>query len=363
MLSVDRLVKTFGAGGHRVHAARGISFDVPEGGFFTLLGPSGSGKTTVLRCVAGLERADGGVVSLGERVVSDPAHGVHVPPDRRGVGMVFQSPTVWPHMSVRRNVAFPLLAARRTGRISRGEAARRADAALDMVRLTGLGGRPASDLSGGQQQRLALARAIAGEPRTLLLDEPLAALDERLRAELRDELRHIQTELRVTTLYVTHDQQEALSLSSLIGVVRDGVVEQVGTPREVYERPSTAFVATLVGAANLVPGVVDARDDGALVVRTAYGALRVPADDRFGPGAGALVVARPQHVALKPGGDSRVASQTYLGDAVEHVVALADGELRVQTPAHEAVAPGTPVTVRFDLDRLALVPAEPDDAR
>jgi iron(III) transport system ATP-binding protein len=363
VLSVEGLAKAFGDGAQRVHAVRGIAIEVPEGGFCTLLGPSGSGKTTVLRCVAGLERADAGVISLAGRVVSDPAHGVHVPPDRRGVGMVFQSPTVWPHMTVRRNVAFPLLATRRTGRISRGEAARRTDEALAMVRLAGLGGRAASDLSGGQQQRLALARAIAGAPRTLLLDEPLAALDEQLRADLRGELRRIQTELGVTTLYVTHDQEEALSLSSLVAVVHGGLVVQAGTPREVYERPATAFVASLVGAANLVPGVVDARDDGVLVVRTRHGALRVPHDDRFRRGADVLVVARPEHLVLEPGGDARVASQTYLGDAVEHVVALAAGEVRARTAAHEALAPGTAVTVRFHGERLALVPPEPDDAR
>lgn len=363
MLAVEGLSKAYGDRGHRVEAVRGADLDVPEGGFFTLLGPSGGGKTTVLRCVAGLERADAGVIALGGRVVADPARGVHVPPDRRGVGMVFQTPTVWPHMSVRENVSFPLVAGRRRGRLSRADVGRRVDAALELVRLGGLGGRAATDLSGGQQQRLALARAIAGEPRLLLLDEPLAALDEGLRAELRDELRRIQRELGVTTLYVTHDQSEALSLSTAIGVLRDGVVEQVGTPRDVYERPATAFVAELVGAVNLVRGVVEGSDNGSLVVRTGHGPLRVRPDTRFAAGARVLVVARPEHVALCAGSDATVVAQTYLGDAVEHVVRLADAELRVRTPVHEALEPGSEIGVRFDGDRLALVPAEEGSAR
>jgi iron(III) transport system ATP-binding protein len=181
MLSVERLEKAYGTGRRRVAAVQGLSFEVPAGAFFTLLGPSGCGKTTTLRGVAGLERIDAGRIVLGGEIVSDPARGVHVPADRRGVGMVFQSPAVWPHMTVRENVALPLVAGPRARRPSRPDAARRVEEALERVRLGGLGARPGTDLSGGQQQRLALARAIVHRPRLLLLDEPLAGLDEQLR--------------------------------------------------------------------------------------------------------------------------------------------------------------------------------------
>jgi iron(III) transport system ATP-binding protein len=357
VLSLERLAKAYsGDGARRVEAVRDINLEVPEGGFFTLLGPSGCGKTTTLRCVAGLERPDAGVISLAGRVVADPARGVHLPPDLRGVGMVFQSPTVWPHMTMRDNVAFPLVSGPRRERPARVEVERRVEAALALVRLDGLGPRPATDLSGGQQQRLALARALAREPRVLLLDEPLSSLDARLRGEVRDELLRIQHELGVTTLYVTHDQTEALALSTQVAVVRDGVVEQIGTPREVYERPRTSFVAGFVGAANLVQGVVDSRDNGTLVVRTGHGVLRVPADERFGVGARVLVVVRPEHVHLEPsGGPGRILAQAFLGDTVEHVVGVAGIELRVRAAAREAVAPGAEVGVRFDDTSLALV--------
>ncbi len=357
MLSVEGLVKTYaGAGRRGVNAVRGVSLEVPEGGLFTLLGPSGSGKTTTLRCVAGLEHPDEGVITLGGRVVSDPARSVHVPADTRGVGMVFQSPTVWPHMTVSENVAFPLVSGPRRGRPSRHDVDRRVAEVLELVQLHGLGARPATDLSGGQQQRLALARALARNPGVLLLDEPLSSLDARLRGDMREELLGIQRELGVTTLYVTHDQAEALALSTRVAVMRDGLIEQEGTPREIYERPATSFVASFVGAANLVRGIVDGRENGALVVRTGHGPIRVPPDERFGDGARVLVVVRPDRVRLEPGsGPGRILAQSYLGETVEQVVGVAGSELRVRVGAGSALAPGVAVTVSFDDDSLVLL--------
>ncbi len=356
MLSIERLAKAFGAGRRRVDAVREVTLDVAPGSVFTLLGPSGCGKTTTLRCVAGLERADAGLISLAGRPVSDPRRRVHVPPNRRGLGMVFQTPTVWPHMTVRENVAFPLVTGPLRERPSRKDVARRVAGALELVRLEGLDSRPATDLSGGQQQRLTLARAIVAEPRMLLLDEPLSALDARLREEIRDDLRRIQQELGLTALYVTHDQHEALSLSHRVAVMRNGRLEQLGAPREIYERPANAFVAGLVGAANLLAGVVSGTADGRVFVETAHGRLTAPADGtRHARGAQVVVVARPESIRLAAGGAARVVSHAFLGDAVELVVRAHGDDLRVRLAPRDALDPGVAVTLTFDNERLAVL--------
>ena len=355
MLSVEGLRKAFRAARKDVVAVNEVTFRVQPGELFTLLGPSGCGKTTTLRAIAGLERLDAGTVTLAGQVVADAAQGVHVSTDRRGLGMVFQSPTIWPHMTVRENVAFPLVAGRRAARPSRSEAGSRVAEALGLVRLDGLEDRPASDLSGGQQQRLALARALVCRPRLLLLDEPLSGLDEGLRLEVREELRSIHRDLGVTMLYVTHDQEEALALSTRIAVMKDGALEQLGTPREVYDRPATAFVAAFVGAANLLPGVVERRENGAGLVRTPHGVLPVPSEERFEPGARVFVVARPEHIGIAGGGASQILSETFLGDSVELRVATAGGELRVRVAPNEALEVGAGAQIRFESAYLTLV--------
>jgi iron(III) transport system ATP-binding protein len=364
VLSIERLRKSFGAGRRCVEAVRDVTLDVAAGSVFTLLGPSGCGKTTTLRCVAGLERADAGVISLAGEPVSDPHGRIHVPAHRRGLGMVFQTPTVWPHMTVGDNVAFPLVTAPLRERLTRREAARRVGAALELVRLEGLEGRAATDLSGGQQQRLTLARALVREPRVLLLDEPLSALDARLREEIREDLRRIQEELGLTALYVTHDQHEALSLSHRVGVMRDGRIEQVGTPREIYERPANAFVAELVGAANLLPGVVSAVGNGRLVVQTDHGPLELTADGvPRTSGERVMVVARPESIRLDPAEDeARVVAHAYLGDTVEIVVHAHGRDLRVRVAPREGLEPGASVGVSFDTERLSVL-AQDDRAR
>ena len=358
MLAVDRLEKAYGAGRRRVVAVRDVSFDVAAGEFFTLLGPSGCGKTTTLRAIAGLERVDGGAVAIGGEPVSDPSRRVHVPVHRRGVGMVFQSAAVWPHMTVYDNVAFPLVAAPRTDRPPRADVARRVDETLELVRLGGLGARPATDLSGGQQQRLALARALVRRPLLLLLDEPLSGLDQQLRQEVRDELRSIQRELGLTVLYVTHDQVEALAVSDRIGVMRDGRLEQVGAPEEVYGHPATSFVARFVGAANLLAGTVLGRENGAVIVRTAQGILHIRADRSFAAGTEVLVVARPEHVRVDPTGSGRVVARSFLGDGVELIVEVGGQELRARVDLDGAPAPGSPAGVRFDDVDLTIVERE-----
>src|SRR5712691_5155532 len=236
----------------QVVAVAGIDLVVSEGEFFTLLGPSGSGKTTLLRLIAGFERPDAGRIELGGRDVTS------VPPYLRDTNTVFQDYALFPHMSVAENIAYGL----RVKHVSRHEREKRVQRALDMVRLTRLGGRRPNQLSGGQRQRVALARAVVNEPEVLLLDEPLGALDLKLRQEMQIELKQIQKEVGITFVYVTHDQEEALTMSDRMAVMSNGQIEQVGSPVEVYERPATEFVAGFIGISNVVD-----RDGKRLVIR------------------------------------------------------------------------------------------------
>lgn len=242
------------AQGRVVRAVRGVDFAVRESRLFTLLGPSGCGKTTTMRCIAGLERPVAGRISLAGEVVSCSRRGVFVAANRRGIGMVFQSYAIWPHLSVFENAAFPL----RVGRVrhSARDIHRKVMHVLEVVGLEAFAQRDAIALSGGQQQRLALARALAMEPRLLLLDEPLSNLDAKLRDRMRFELQRLQLDLGLTAVYVTHDQGEALSLSHEIAVMRDGRIEQIGSPRDIYERPSNRFVADFVGSTNFLDATV-----------------------------------------------------------------------------------------------------------
>jgi putative spermidine/putrescine transport system ATP-binding protein len=225
-----------------VVALAGVDLDIGHGEFFTLLGPSGSGKTTLLRLIAGFENPDGGTIELGGKEISK------VPPYARDINTVFQDYALFPHMSVRQNIEYGL----RVKGVAKSDRRARAERALDQVRLTGLGNRKPANLSGGQRQRVALARAIVNEPQVLLLDEPLGALDLKLRQEMQLELQHVQREVRITFVYVTHDQEEALSMSDRIAVLNHGRIEQVGTPLEVYERPQSDFVAGFIGISNLI---------------------------------------------------------------------------------------------------------------
>src|SRR5690242_18704974 len=256
MLQVENLHKEFAAaGGARVAAVQNVSLSVPEGKLLTLLGPSGCGKATTLRCIAGLERPDSGHIAIGGKTVFDSKEGVLVGPAERGIGMVFQSYAIWPHMSVFENVAFPLRVSR-VRRYGKAEIAVKVKAALETVRLGGFGDRRATQLSGGQQQRLALARGLVAEPRLILLDEPLSNLDAKLREQMRFELKRLQMKLGLTAVYVTHDQSEALALSDEIAVFNQGRVVQRGTPLDIYRNPNCEFVADFVGSTNFLRGSV-----------------------------------------------------------------------------------------------------------
>src|ERR1700759_2347363 len=252
-LEVTDLRKQFAIGRPAID---GVSFNVPAGEIVVLLGPSGCGKTTTLRCVAGLEHPTGGEISIAGRVVSAPARGILVPPRARDLGMVFQSYAVWPHMTVRQNVVYPL---KHRG-VARADAKAKVDEVLALVGLGDYAERPVTSLSGGQMQRVALARSIVYRPKLLLLDEPLSNLDAKLRLRLRDDLRRILKAAGITALYVTHDQTEAVALGDRIGVMRDGKLLQMGTPDEIYNRPADLFVANFTGATNELAGTLVERN-------------------------------------------------------------------------------------------------------
>ncbi len=343
MLRVDGLFTEYPTDrGQVVKAAQDVTFTVAEGRLFTLLGPSGCGKTTTLRSIAGLERPRVGEISVNDRVVYSSSKGVFVSPNRRGFGMVFQSYAIWPHMNVFQNAAFPLevgdsgyargAGAAKRKRFSRTQIRDNVMRVLTAVQLDHLADREATKLSGGQQQRLALARALVMEPALLLLDEPLSNLDAKLREKMRFELKRLQRELKITTVYVTHDQSEALALSHEIAVMNEGRIEQIGSPREIYESPASQFVADFVGNTNFIEGYVVSGfsrtvEGGCCVVRTEIGDVKVSADQELQSDQRVAVSVRPEDVELtetRPDGDNvwegRVEQKVFLGEAVDFQV-------------------------------------------
>lgn len=327
-VTLDAVVKNYGA--HR--ALDTFSLELAPGEFVALLGPSGCGKTTALRALAGLESIDAGSIRLGGDDVS------RLPTNRRDIGMVFQSYSLFPHLTTLENVEFGL----RMRKVARAERRDRAREALSLVGLADRDAHFAHELSGGQQQRVALARALVTRPRVLLLDEPLSALDAKVRVSLREQIRRIQTELGITTLFVTHDQEEALAVADRVAVMNAGRIEQIGTPEQLYRTPATAFVAGFVGLSSQLPGVL--RGDEVEVYGTVLPAL---ADDvADGP---VRVAVRPEDVRLASDGiPASVVSSSFLGSLRRTVVRFDDGVLlSVQHPALDAHVPGATVAVSF----------------
>ena len=325
MLKVTNLKKEFKSDQGEVAAVRGVTFEVAEGEFFTLLGPSGCGKTTTLRCIAGLETVDGGEICIGGKVVSSAQDRTFEPVHLRDIGMVFQSYAIWPHMRVFDNVAYPLKHG--SGRISSDQIKQRTLGALALVKLQEIENRPATDLSGGQQQRVALARALVREPKLLLLDEPLSNLDAKLREEMRLEIRELVKKLRISSVYVTHDQAEALSMSDRVAVMADGEIVQCGMPRDLYLLPETQFVAGFVGISNSFSGIVaeDSSADGLVQVETTLGRIGCKAPQAMCKGRRLYASVRPENLSLstsRPDNSQNVfegivTRVTFLGDSVE----------------------------------------------
>jgi spermidine/putrescine transport system ATP-binding protein len=335
ILELRRLSKRFGD----FAAVDDLSLEIAAGEFLTLLGASGSGKTTTLRMIAGFEPPTAGEIFMAGTPIAA------LPPFKRDINTVFQHYALFPHMSVRENIGYGL----RMQGVPAAEREERVTRALEMVKLEELGRRAPRQLSGGQQQRVALARALVNRPRVLLLDEPLGALDLKLRKEMQLELKHLQTHLGITFIYVTHDQEEALTMSDRIVLMRQGRIAQIGTPRELYDRPASRYVADFIGETNLLPGVVVESGDGMVVLRAGGTTLRALSDARLAPGAEAWLTVRPEAIELIDSevirdGWNRVAGTVreavYAGSTLRVHVALESGQRLV---AHVTSSTGVPI--------------------
>jgi iron(III) transport system ATP-binding protein len=334
MIKLTGLVKRFPGRTVTTNAVDGLDLEVPEGMLVTLLGPSGCGKTTTLRMIAGLERPDGGEITIGDQVLSAPERGIFLGAHKRPIGIVFQSYAIWPHMTVFDNVAFPLRVER--PRVSRGDIRTRSLAALDLVGLADLADRPAPALSGGQQQRVALARALVREPKVLLLDEPLSNLDAGLRDRMRDEIRAVQQRLAITTVFVTHDQDEALAISDRVVVMNNGRIVEQGLPQEIYTSPRSEFTARFLGVSNTVVGTVRSVTADAVEVHVSAGLLRCRSCEGIAAGDQVSVFLRPESFRLSrkqpqvPCWEGQVEFSIYHGDSWDYHVRVEDQTLKVR---------------------------------
>jgi iron(III) transport system ATP-binding protein len=349
--------------GQVVKAAQNVSFEVPQGKLFTLLGPSGCGKTTTLRSIAGLERPRAGEIAVDGRIVYSSDKKTFVAPNKRNFGMVFQSYAIWPHMTVFENAAFPLQVG--NGKLGKQQIRDKVMRVLSTVALDHLADREATKLSGGQQQRLALARALAMEPQLLLLDEPLSNLDAKLRERMRFELKRLQRELRLTTVYVTHDQSEALALSHEIAVMNEGQIVQVGSPRDIYERPQNRFVADFVGSANFLDATVSARAEqpDSYHVQTAIGLLECRAVEQLREGDRVVISVRPEDVqasAERLAGanvlEGTVDAKIFLGESLEFQFRVGDALLLARVHPSFSPTVGTRVHLRIDPEKCIAIP-------
>jgi iron(III) transport system ATP-binding protein len=342
-IRVVGLAKAFG----KVRAVDGVSFEVAAGSLVSLLGPSGCGKTTTLRLVAGLETPDAGEVYVGTRLLTSAARGVFLPPEKRRMGMVFQSYAIWPHMTVFENIAFPL----RARRVPAGEIRERVMALLGSLGLDGFHDRPAPLLSGGQQQRVSLGRALVANPDVLLLDEPFSNLDARLREEMRLELKEVQARVGVTTLFVTHDQTEAMILSDRVLVMSAGRIAQEGEPQEVYERPRSRFIMDFLGQVNHVNARVGRGADGvdvACLEDVAGAEVPLPPDGIWQQGDAVVLAFRPVDVEVGPASRDGpwhgvIRAAVYLGERVEYVVQIGGSRIRAFGGVRERMSKGSPV--------------------
>lgn len=347
-IRLEDIVKRFGS----LEAVNHVSLEIHDGELFTLLGPSGCGKTTILRLIGGFHKADAGEVYFGDRAVTP------IPPYERNIGMVFQNYALWPHMTITDNITYGL----KLKKFPRAEIADKVSAVLRLVNLTGLEKRYPGQLSGGQQQRVALARALVLNPDVLLLDEPLSNLDAKIRIQVRAEIRKLQKELKITTIYVTHDQEEALTLSDRIAVIDHGKLQQIGAPRDLYERPENSFVADFIGINNLIPGEVQemiAAEQG-MKVQTKAGSITCSIHGRFRPGDRCVVSVRPETASIGQKGSPQegmnsmsgvVSFAYYMGNTIRYDVEMNQDILfKVDIPnpwGYEPFAIGEKVYVSF----------------
>ncbi len=355
MVEIEHLYKHFGP----ETAVSDVTLSIVDGEFVTLLGPSGCGKTTTLRCVAGLERPDAGEIRIGSDVVASAEKGIFLNPEQRNIGMVFQSYAVWPHMTVFDNVAYGLKVRKASSQDIKTKTAK----ALELVGLDHLAERFATKLSGGQRQRVALARAIVYEPRVILFDEPLSNLDAKLREQMRTELVRLQHEVGITSIYVTHDQSEALVMSDRIVVMDKAVIQQIGDPETIYAQPANAFVANFIGVANLMQGVKLGREGKATVIEIALGdglqplRLKAVGAEHAASGQSLFLSVRPEDFALATapppasvtnGFEGQVIDTIYLGNFLECRVQVGIHEIGIQIDHFENLAHGQTVYLSFE---------------
>ncbi len=363
MLNVQALYKEYpNEHGQIVKAAQNITFEVPLGKLFTLLGPSGCGKTTTLRSIAGLEKPDSGEISVSGRIVYSSDKKIFIAPNRRGFGMVFQSYAIWPHMTVFENAAFPLRVGNK--KYSRQQIQEKVMRVLHAVALDGLESREATKLSGGQQQRLALARALVMEPQLLLLDEPLSNLDAKLRERMRFELKRLQRDLGITTVYVTHDQSEALALSHQIAVMNEGHIVQVGTAREIYELPQNQFVADFIGSTNFLSGTVVAAQKEAnhFKVHTESGDLVAYSVDSLRKGENVVISIRPENIYVseqRPDAvniwQATVTLKIFLGEYLDFQLKVGDRLLQARVHPSLKTPVGNKVYLGMDPEKCVAI--------
>lgn len=355
-IKIDGVGKVYGAGTTAFTALRDVSLDIKDNEFFTLLGPSGCGKTTLLRCIAGFETVTSGSLSLFGKEIAE------LPPEKRPINTVFQHYSLFPHMSVLENVAFGLL---RQGK-SKAEAMNVAREMLELVHLDDFAARKPTQLSGGQQQRVALARALAPHPRVLLLDEPLSALDLKLRQSMRSELKRLQRETGITFVFVTHDQEEALAMSDRIAVMSAGKVQQIARPTEIYEYPSNRFVAEFIGEANMIKAIAKAQDKGVWSFEIGEAlSLSAATEQQIKPGETVTLMLRPEKARLIPGEaetgfGGKITEAVYLGETTDYTIEMrGGGQLTIRAENHKdgrLIADiGQPVQVEIDPDALRVL--------
>jgi iron(III) transport system ATP-binding protein len=362
MIEISNLRKNFTSQAATVAAVSDVSLTIPAGKLFTLLGPSGCGKSTTLRCVAGLEKPDGGEIKLGDEILYSAEKNVYVPAHKRDIGMVFQSYAIWPHMKVFDNVAFPL----RIKRLPKEEIREKVGKVLKTVGLEGLEDRLAPQLSGGQQQRVSLARALVKKPKVLLLDEPLSNLDAKLREQMRMEIKELQERLQITTLYVTHDQTEALAISDFIAVMNKGKLLDVALPRELYFSPRSEFTADFIGLTNTLKGMVRERKGAFGTVEIVIGSLTCPLQEDCSTGDDVLIFARPEDIKVSrerpesPGNvfEGKIKALIFLGEMLDCQIAVGPEIIRARLHSKTELKENEQVYLTIDPEALVSIRAE-----
>lgn len=361
-IRIKGLTRDFYSEGRRISALDNVNLIIPSNKIFTLLGPSGCGKTTLLRCIVGLETPDAGEIAIGDEVVWSGERNIFVPPEKRGLGMVFQTYAIWPHMNVFDNVAYPL----QNRKAPREEIRSRVAKVLKFVQLEGFEKRRATDLSGGQQQRVALARALVAEPKVILFDEPLSNLDAKLRETTRKELRRFLSELKITAVYVTHDRLEALTLSDQIAVMRDGRIVETGDPKKIYFDSDHRFVADFIGRVNLIPGKVRALDGAHAVIDSAIGTIIASNSRQIAAGQEAIVCVRPEFIKIMSTGAAggrncfrgKAESLVFIGEAYEGEIRIGETLLTLVIEPTVSIGEGDEIAICVNPDHCFLLSAQ-----